>query len=69
MFIATVGPSELDYNETLSTLNFASRCMNIRAAPLQNRVDAAADGEDQSELVASLQVRGACARACACSRA
>ena len=54
VFITTIGPSDWDYNETLSTLSFASRCMNIRAAPIQNRIDTAAD---QSELVQKLKVR------------
>lgn len=32
--IATVGPSSTNYNETLSTLQFASRCMSIKSAPV-----------------------------------
>lgn len=60
VFITTIGPSDWDYNETLSTLSFASRCMNIRAAPIQNRIDASSD---QSELVQKLKVReGSCTR-------
>ena len=62
MFITTIGPSDWDYNETLSTLGFASRCMNIAAAPVQNRVDSE---EDQSELVAALKVGcGSVVRVC-----
>lgn len=53
VFIATIGPSAWDYNETLSTLNFASRCRNIQAAPIQNRIE----DEDQSMIIETLKAK------------
>lgn len=32
--IAAIGPAAVNYNETLSTLLFATRCMAIKAAPV-----------------------------------
>ena len=47
--IATVGPAPVNYAETLSTLQFASRCMAVKSTPVQH------EELDYAELCARLQ--------------
>ena len=49
MLIATVGPTSVNRSETLSTLQFASRCMHVKSAPITN------EEIDYADLCAHLQ--------------
>ena len=49
MLIATVGPTSINRSETLSTLQFASRCMHVKSAPITN------EEVDYADLCAHLQ--------------
>lgn len=47
--LATVGPAPVNYGETLSTLLFATRCMNVKTRPLRH------EEVDYAQLCARLQ--------------
>ena len=49
VLIATVGPTSVNRSETLSTLQFASRCMHVKSAPITN------EEVDYADLCAHLQ--------------
>lgn len=49
VLIATIGPAPSNYNETLSTLQFASRCMSVKSTPVQH------EEIDFAEMCAKLQ--------------
>lgn len=49
--IATVGPAAVNYGETLSTLQFATRCMAVKTTPIQH------EELDYAEMCARLQAR------------
>ncbi len=49
--VATVGPSAINYGETLSTLLFAARCMAVKTTPVQH------EEVDYPDLCTRLQAR------------
>jgi len=49
--IATIGPAAVNYNETLSTLQFASRCMAVKSKPIVH------EEVNYAELCAVLQMK------------
>lgn len=49
--IATIGPAAVNYNETLSTLQFASRCMAVKSKPVIH------EEINYAELCAVLQMK------------
>jgi Kinesin motor domain len=53
LFLACVSPSDINANETLSTLHYANRARNIRNAPTQN-IDDAAEHNNQWKAYASV---------------
>lgn len=49
--IATVSPSNLAYEETMNTLKYASRAMNIKTHSTQNVVQKSNNISDYSEIL------------------
>lgn len=49
--VATIGPAPVNYNETLSTLLFATRCMAVKSNPVQH------EEVDYADLCARLQAK------------
>jgi len=49
--VATVGPSSINYGETLSTMLFAARCMAVKTTPVQH------EEVDYPEMCTRLQAR------------
>lgn len=49
--VATVGPSSINYGETLSTMLFAARCMAVKTTPMQH------EEVDYPEMCTRLQAR------------
>lgn len=55
--IANIGPSEYNYNETLTTLRYSSRAKTIQNKPVKNEDSQDAKLKEYQDEIARLRVR------------